>query len=74
MMAISIHGIVYLCISRDATQMIITVYCIQTVAVVLYLLLIPESPRWLLLQGFRDKGIDTMNWIAFVNGSNARIP
>ena len=34
----------------------------------------PESPRWYLVNGRRDKAIDTLNYMARVNGSSHQIP
>jgi hypothetical protein len=45
-----------------------------TVATILYLALIPESPRWLFQNGRDEEGIEVMNFIASVNGSEKRIP
>lgn len=51
-------------------------FIIQSIAVVLYLLLIPESPKWLFYFEGPDskRGIATLNYIAWINGSVYRVP
>lgn len=46
------------------------------ITTILLMLLIPESPRWLFLKyGPTSKeGIESLNYIAWFNGSNKRIP
>ena len=34
----------------------------------------PESPQWLMVHGYREEGIKTLNKIAIFNGSDACIP
>ena len=48
---LAISGIFYIIVSRDAVMFIETVFKIEAVAVILYLIVVPESPRWLLLNG-----------------------
>ena len=44
-------------------------------AIFLYFLVIPESPRWLLMQDpSSKKGITALNYIAWFNGSSYRVP
>lgn len=44
------------------------------VMTILYLLIIPESPRWLFQNNKHEDGIKVMNYIAWINGSEKRIP
>ena len=49
---------------------------VGTLALILYLILVPESPRWLFQKkGANSKeGIDVLNYIAKFNGSKKRVP
>ena len=47
---------------------------IGAIATALYIMLVPESPSWLLLNNRNHEAIKSLNWIAFINGSNTRIP
>jgi len=50
-------------------------YFVGCAAIVLYMLVIPESPRWQFMSDCRSKeGIDNMNYIAWFNGSEFRVP
>ena len=60
-------------VTRDAVFIIETIFKIEAVAVVLYLLIVPESPRWLLLNGYKSKGIKVYNYIAWINRCSNRI-
>ena len=48
-------------------------FIIHTVLVLLYIVLAPESPRWLLINNRRDEAIDVLNYIAKFNCSKNRI-
>jgi hypothetical protein len=48
---LAIQGIFYIFFSRDAVMFIETIFKIEAAAVILYLFIVPESPRWLLLNG-----------------------
>mmetsp|Transcript_8570 Transcript_8570/g.14455 ORF Transcript_8570/g.14455 Transcript_8570/m.14455 type:complete len:294 (-) Transcript_8570:913-1794(-) len=61
-------------VTKDLVYVIQTVNLVETAAVFLYILLVPESPKWLILNGQQAKGIESLNYIAFVNGSSRRIP
>jgi len=56
-------------VSRDAVEYLKLVNTFGIVATILYLALIPESPRWLFQNGRDEEGIEVMNYIASVNGS-----
>ena len=51
-------------------------WMVGTVAIVLYMILVPESPKWLFFkEGASSKrGIDALNYIAWMNGSMYRVP
>jgi high-affinity Fe2+/Pb2+ permease len=50
-------------------------FCIGTVAFVLFLVLIPESPRYLFMKNPMSKeAIRVLNYIAWFNGSSKRVP
>ena len=49
-------------------------HMVGTVATLVYMLIIPESPRWLFLNNRHDEGINNLNYIAWFNGSLKRIP
>ena len=61
---------------KDLNVLFEWTWIIQSIAVMLYLLLIPESPKWLFFfEGPNSKrGIAAMNYIAWFNGSVYRIP
>jgi hypothetical protein len=42
--------------------------------VILYILIIPESPKWLFNNGRDIEGIKVLNYIAKINGSTKTIP
>jgi len=44
------------------------------VALVVFAWAIPETPKWLLINGKIDDAIDNLNYIAKFNGSANRIP
>ena len=44
------------------------------VALMTVVIAMPESPRWLLLNGKTKEAIANLNYIAWFNGSSERIP
>jgi len=70
----TIEGLYFEHVDRNAIQYLQTVFLLQAVGVALYLILIPESPRWLLLQERQADAIDCLNYIASFNMSKKRIP
>lgn len=72
-MAMAMTGLI-LMLTRNGVAFIQYMHIISTVFVLLYFLVIPESPRWLLINGKLKEGIDALNYIAKFNGSNHRIP
>jgi len=70
----TIEGLYFEHVDRNAIQYLQIVFLLQAVGVALYLILIPESPRWLLLQERQAEAIDCLNYIASFNMSTKRIP
>ena len=70
----TIEGLYFEYMDRNAIQYLQTVFLLQAVGVALYLILIPESPRWLLLQERQADAINCLNYIASFNMSKKRIP
>ena len=70
----SMYGIVTLgiWIVRDWVP-IFTVYTyIGVICLVIYLVVLPESPKYLLMKGEKTKAIGSLNLMAALNGSNLR--
>ena len=63
-------------VEPDTDRVLNIGYAIGLGASILYLLLVPESPKWLLIkQGPRSKeAIKVLNYIAWFNGSTYRVP
>ena len=69
-----VAGSYFLFVSRETMPLLIGYY--STTLILGWLittLFIPESPKWLLLQGRRTDAIKSLNYIAKVNGSAHRI-
>lgn len=63
-------------IDPDVDKILHILYIIGWVASILYLIIIPESPKWLIIrEGPRSKqAIKILNYIAWFNGSTYRVP
>ena len=60
---------------KDMDKVLQVWWLIGSIACVLYLALVPESPRWLFMQKSNNKeGIESMNYVAWANGSEFRVP
>ena len=70
----AINGIIFIFFTRDAVAVMQFLYLFFTAGVLLYLTLVPESPRWLLVNGYHEEGIATLNYIALMNGVEKRLP
>ena len=69
-----IVGIVMTFCTRDIIFLVELVNYIETAGILIFIAIIPESPKWLLLNGFKERGIQELNYIALINGSKMRIP
>ena len=47
---------------------------VYMVFTIIYILIVPESPRWLFMNERHDEGKKVLNYIAWFNGSDRRIP
>ena len=61
-------------LTTDAVSYMIYANYVGIVSVCLYLLIVPESPRWLMIQGREADAIKSLNYIAWFNGSQRRVP
>ena len=60
---------------KSIQSILVTAYFMGLVATCLYTLFVPESPRWLFMNNSNSKeGIEILNYIAWFNGSNFRVP
>ena len=73
-LSFAFHGLYYTFVEKDGVAYLEYTYWIGTVATILYLLIIPESPRWLFQNQRNEEGIKVMNQIAAFNFSERRIP
>ena len=77
---INCSTIIFSCLSllyikNDVVLLLKFMYFVGLAAAVLFLLLIPESPRWLFMQdASSQEGIKALNFIAWFNGSKFRVP
>lgn len=69
-------GYVFLISVNSSVKLLVNMFNVMgIVGIVLFLIFIPESPRWLLLRDPNSKqGKDILNYIAKFNGSNKRVP
>ena len=67
-------GVVFRFITPDWAPLFRTLYYLSLVGFVMSLILCPESPKWLLLQGRQKEAIRVLNKIAGLNLSQNRIP
>jgi len=72
-MPIAVAGLYYLFVSKDWFWLCLTMLILTYLATGL-LYFCPESPRWYLVNGRRSEAIDTLNYIAQLNGREVRIP
>ena len=70
----SAQGLYYYYIDKNVIEYNRITYSIFSICIILFLILIPESPRWLFLVDRHDDAINALNYIAWFNRSNKRIP
>jgi hypothetical protein len=73
-MTLAFTGLILKFISRDLTLIIEIIGFIQTILVIIYILSIPESPRWLFSKKRDNEGIKILNQISIINCSEKLIP
>ena len=69
-----VMGFYILFVSRNWFPIELAYFCVSLVNYICMLLFMPESPKWLLINGHTDRAIAEFNYIAKVNGSSNRIP
>lgn len=72
-MCFIITGIYFLFISRDWKPLVYMFFILHIFGYLLVSVVCVESPKWLLLQGRRRDAIESLNFIARMNRSPARI-
>ena len=58
--------------TKNGVKFMEITYIVGSILILIYLLIIPESPRWLLKAGRKSEGIASLNLIAWCNGSTHR--
>ena len=58
---------------KDLAGLVEIINLYYTFIVIIYLIIAPESPYYLFIKDRRKEGIDALNYIAWLNGSNNRI-
>ena len=62
--------------TRDFDLVLRIYFYFGTSLIIFYLIIIPESPKWLFIKegSSSKKAIDILNYIAWFNGSDFRVP
>jgi len=68
-----VGGVFFLFISRDWKLLMYSFFGAGALGFTAVSLLLPESPKWLLLQGRKAEAIEALNYIATINRSENRI-
>jgi hypothetical protein len=63
----------FLAISRNWFWLYFTMTVLATFSFMLTMAIVPESPKWLLINGRREDAIKALNWIGKINGSKTPI-
>ena len=72
--SLAVFGLILNFVTRDFVLFMQVANVIGFSACLIYLVIAPESPHWLMMQKRYQEGIDQINWISWANGSQARIP
>lgn len=60
-------------ISRNWFYLQLFMTSIGTLSFLIVLLLVPESPKWLLINGRKQEAVEALNKIAKINGVDSKI-
>jgi len=64
----------FMLISRDWFYLYLIMTIAGSLSYILSMFLLPESPKWLMYEGREEDAIDSLNYIAKINGSKFRFP
>ena len=70
----AVAGGFFLFVSNDWFELYLPWVGMSVCAYLVILLFCPESPKWLLMQGRTEEAIESLNYIAWFNGSGHRVP
>ena len=72
---ILIAALIFYFIDNNTQTLLSALFVIGTIGVVIFLLFIPESPRYIFMKDpTSQQGIRILNYIAWINGSLNRVP
>ena len=66
-------GLTLMFLTPNLQGLVEVMFMVHTVLVLIYILLAPESPRWLLINNKREEAISVLNYIGRFNCSKNRI-
>jgi MFS family permease len=69
-----VFGLYILFVSRDWFYIMLFMYLVAMVALAVIFIALPESPRWLLINGHHEQALTTFAYIADYNRSQFTIP
>ena len=74
--SLAIMGVLLKYCCKDLNLIFKCHWMVGSVAIVMYMLIVPESPKWLFFKegASSQRGIDALNFIAWFNGSKYRVP
>ena len=70
----AIAGLFFLFVEKDWYPLYVGTVTVTTIAYMFVLIIYLESPKWLLHQGRTEEAIYVLNYIAWFNGVEYRIP
>lgn len=71
---LAVVGFCFIFVTRDGVRFMEVTFLVSSIFVVLYFVLVPESPSWLLSTDQQEEALKSLNYIAKFNGSHERIP